>query len=148
MFKINISNKEKTYNLESDSESLEGKKIGEKFDGKEINSDLSGYELEITGTSDKAGFPGLRQEEGPNLRKVLLSYEKGMKVKPRKEGKKGKTSKPEGLRLKKTVRGNQISKDTVQINLKVLKAGSKKIEEIFKKEAAEEKPAEDKKEEK
>ncbi|MFH1307785.1 MAG: S6e family ribosomal protein [archaeon] len=144
-FKINLSDKGKTYKLELDNELLEGRKIGEKLDGKEINSDLAGYELEITGTSDLAGFPGLKQEEGPNLRKVLLSYGPGMHTKPRREGKKGRNTNPKGLRLKKTVRGNQISKDTIQINIKVIKAGSKKLEDIFKKDAPAEQPTEQKK---
>jgi ribosomal protein S6E (S10) len=37
----------------------------------------------------------------------------------------------EGLRLRKTVRGNEISADTVQINLSVKKEGSKKFESLL-----------------
>ena len=51
-----------------------------------------------------------------------------------------------GLRLKKTVRGNTISQLTSQINLNVIKQGSKALEEIFGKTAKEVK--EEKKEEK
>ncbi|MEA3248371.1 MAG: S6e family ribosomal protein, partial [Nanoarchaeota archaeon] len=47
--------------------------------------------------------------------------------------------KPKGLRLRKTVRGKEISLDTVQINTKVLKEGSKKFDTFFEKvEASEE----------
>lgn len=138
VFKINISDKEKTYKLELDTEVLVGKKIGEKVEGKEIKKELEGYELEITGTSDKAGFPGFKEIEGSALKKVLLTYGRGMHKKPRKEGKKPVKS-VKGLRLKKTVRGNAISKDTVQVNMKVLKQGNKKLEELFGKKPEEKK---------
>ena len=129
-FKINISNKGKTFKLEADNEGLIGKKIGEKFDGKEIKPELAGYELEITGTSDIAGFPGFKEVEGTSLKRVLLSYGKGMHKKPRRQGKKPVES-PNGLRLKKSIRGNTISKDTIQININIIKPGSKKLGEIF-----------------
>jgi ribosomal protein S6E (S10) len=55
-----------------------------------------------------------------------------MHKRPKKEGKKQRTNKnPKGLRLRKTVRGKEISLDTVQINTKVLKEGSKKFEELI-----------------
>ena len=144
MFKLNISNKGKAWKLESEAESLIGKSIGEKLDGKEISSDLAGYELEITGTSDIAGFPGKKSIEGPELKRVLLTKGWGMHKKPRKEGKK-KVSTPKGLRLRKTVRGNTISDKTVQINLNVLKEGTKKLPEIFpdQNKKAEEAPKEE-----
>ena len=139
-FKINISDKGKTFKIDLDTEALIGKKIGEKIEGKEIKSELEGYEFEITGTSDKAGFPGKKDIEGTALRKVLLTKGWGMKKRPRKEGKKKKRRMIKGLRLKKTVRGNTISKDTIQINMTVIKEGTKKLEEIFPKtEKAEEK---------
>ena len=140
VFKINISDKGKTSKIDLDTEALIGKKIGEKIEGKEIKSGLEGYEFEITGTSDKAGFPGKKDIEGTALRKVLLTKGWGMKKRPRKEGKKKKRRMIKGLRLKKTVRGNTISKDTIQINMTVIKEGTKKLEEIFPKtEKAEEK---------
>lgn len=128
VFKINLGETGKTWKLELDSELLIGKKIGEKLQGKELKPELEGYELEITGTSDKAGFAGSKDLEGANLRRVLLTKGKFMKgyVKRRK-----KTIKVKGLRMKKTLRGNQISKDTIQINIKVIKQGSKKLQEIF-----------------
>ena len=93
---------------------------------------LEGYEFEITGASDKSGFTALESVEGVGLSKVLLSYEKGMHKKPRREGKRKLSNKtPKGLRLRKTVRGKIISEAIVQINLKVLKHGHKKLEEIF-----------------
>jgi UDP-N-acetylmuramyl pentapeptide phosphotransferase/UDP-N-acetylglucosamine-1-phosphate transferase len=55
--------------------------------GNIISTDLEGYEFEITGTSDKSGFTSMKNVEGIGTKKVLLSYEKGMHQKPRKEGK-------------------------------------------------------------
>jgi small subunit ribosomal protein S6e len=136
-FKANVSLKGKTVKFEIDNEDLFDKVIGEKISGKDISADLEGYDLEITGTSDKAGFPGLKEVDGPGLKKVLLTYGVGMHKRP-----KGLSKKPvenmKGLRLRKTVRGKAISADTVQINLKVVKEGSKKFEDFLKKE---EKPA-------
>ena len=76
-FKFNISHKGRTYKTESDNEGLIRMKIGEKLQGNMISADLEGYELEITGTSDIAGFPGIKGEIGPQLRRILLT--RGMK---------------------------------------------------------------------
>jgi len=133
MFKINLNTKEgKTFKLESEAESLIGKKLGEKIDGKDISPNFAGYELEIRGASDKSGFTAMKDVEGESMKKVLLTYGKAMKKRPRKEGKKKQLcKKPKGLRLRKTVRGNTISDAISQINLKVLKDGTKKLSEIF-----------------
>ena len=139
-FKINVSHKGKTFKVEAENENLVGCSIGDKINGKEISADLADYEIEITGTSDKAGFTGMSNIDGPNLHKVLLGYGKGMRKKPK--GEKKVNRKPKGLRLRKTVRGKEISLDTVQINTKVLKESSKKFETLFEKpteEATEEK---------
>ena len=141
-FKINISDKGKTFKLEVDNEALIGKAIGDKISGTDVDSRLSGYELEITGTSDNAGFPGMKDVEGQALKKVLLKKGFGMKSRPKREGKGKKRRLLKGLRLKKTVRGRLISRDTIQINTKVVKTGGKKLEEIFPKEKKEEAPAE------
>lgn len=119
-FKLNIGDKGKAWRVELESEALLGKKIGEKIAGKEIKEDLDGYELEITGTSDKAGFPGHKDIDSPTLTKRLLKRGFGMK-----------TAEPKGLRLRKTLRGGIISEDTIQINMKVIKHGHKKLQEIF-----------------
>ncbi len=132
-FKINISEKTgKTYKLELESEELVGKALHDKVDGNQILPDLEGYEFEITGASDKAGFTAFESVEGIGLKRVLLTYGKGMRKKPRKEGKK-KLSKnrPNGLRLRKTVRGRVISPAISQINLKVIKKGKKDLAEVF-----------------
>ena len=43
--------------------------------------------------------------------------------------------KGKGKRVRKTVRGNTISASIVQVNLKVIKEGSKKLDELFEKKA-------------
>ena len=143
-FKINLSEKSgKTYKLESEAPNLIGKELHDKIDGKLISPNLEGYEFEITGLSDKSGFTALKEVEGIGLKKVLLTYGKAMKKKPRHEGKRKKTrNKPKGLRLRKTVRGKVISENISQINLKVLKQGIKNLKEIF--ETSNSKPEEKK----
>ena len=132
-FKINIGTKEgKTYKIESESEELVGKSIGEKINGKEILPALDGYEFEIKGASDIAGFTAMENVEGIGLKRVLLTYGKGMHKRSKKEGKKKRSnSTPKGLKLRKVVRGKIISPAIVQINLKLIKEGSKKLSEIF-----------------
>lgn len=133
MFKINIATKDgKTFHLEVDAKDLIGKELHDKIEGKDISSDLDGYEFEISGASDKAGFTAFKDVEGMGLKKVLLTYGRGMKSRPKKEGKKKQlVKKPKGLRLRKTVRGKVISEAITQINLKIIKEGKKKLEEIF-----------------
>jgi len=139
VFKINVSHKGKAFKVESEGGKLVGASIGDKIDGKEISDE------------DKAGFTGMENIDGPNLHKALLGYGKGMHKRPKGEKKVNK--KPNGLRLRKTVRGKEISSDTVQINSKVIKEGAKKFDTLFiKKEEPseagkpEEKPVEEKKE--
>jgi ribosomal protein S6E (S10) len=119
IFKINISHKGKTYKLEIENEELIGKKIKETIDGKELSPDLEGYKLEITGTSDISGIPGTKSQEGAGYHRELLTYGFGMK------------DKRKGIRLRKTLRGEEISAKTSQINTKVLKEGHKKFEELI-----------------
>jgi small subunit ribosomal protein S6e len=145
-FKINLSHKGKTFQIETESEALVGKKISETIKGEDISPDLKGYELEITGISDIAGLPGFKGLEGTAYHRRLLTRGPGMHD----------TTK--GLRLRKTNRGEEISLKISQINTKVLKQGNKKFEELLpkKEEKAEakeeevktEKAVEEKKEEK
>lgn len=117
---------------------LIGKKIGEEFNGDLIG--LQGYVLKITGGTDKDGFPMHPEVEGMGRKRVILSNPPCFH--PRKKGEK----------RRKTVRGNTISEDIVQINCKIVKRGEKPIEEIVpmkkkeekKPEAKEEKPEEKK----
>lgn len=125
-FKINISHKGKTFQVETESEVIVGKRISEKIKGEDISNKLDGYELEITGTSDDAGFPGKKGLEGTAYHRKLLTYGFGMK------------NRKKGLRLRKTIRGEEISPKTIQINTKVIKEGNKKFEELLPKKQVEE----------
>jgi len=132
-FKINISEKSgKTYKVELETEEILGKELKDKIQGRDLLPDLEGYELEIAGASDNAGFTAHENVPGIGLKKLLLTYGKAMHKRPRREGKKKISNpKPKGLRLRKTVRGRVISPEIVQINLKVLKHGNKPLSEIF-----------------
>jgi small subunit ribosomal protein S6e len=132
-FKINIGEKTgKTYKLEIEGDSLIGKEIHSKIDGKLVSPNLEGYEFEITGISDKSGFTALKDVEGVGLKKVFLTYGKGMRTRPKREGKWARSDKtPKGFKLRKTVRGKVISENIAQINLKILKEGTKKLSELF-----------------
>jgi len=132
MVKLDIAAKDgKSYHYElseEKSKGLIGKKIGDKISGDDITADLAGYEFQISGLSDSRGFPGIKGIKGGNVKRVLLSYGKGMKQR-----------RPKGMRRKKSVHGEEIAQDVVQVNLKVLKEGQKKLAEIFAKEKKESK---------
>jgi small subunit ribosomal protein S6e len=132
VFKVNIGTKEgKTYKFETSSEDIMGKVLGETLNGELISPDLKDYELEITGLSDGSGFTAIKEVEGIGKKKVLLKYGKAMHKRSRKEGKKKRSNfTPGGLRLRKTVRGNTISPEIIQINTKIVKEGNKKLSEI------------------
>ena len=100
--------------------SLVGKKIGDEVDG--IFVSLPGYKLKITGGTDKDGFAMRSDLTGVRRRKLLLSESKGFHA---TEG---------GMRRKKSIRGNTISLDIVQINMKVTKHSSRSIDDLLKKE--------------
>lgn len=135
-FKFVISEPEtrKSYQLEVDQNKaigVVGKKIGEEFNGDLIG--LSGYTLQITGGTDKDGFPMHPSVRGPGRKKVLLS------------GVPGFHPILKGQRKRKMVRGDTLSQDIVQINVKVVKKGEKPLEELVPmkpKEKKEEKPKE------
>jgi len=118
-FKIIIGDKGKAWRIESDSEYLVGKSVGDKIDGNEIKKELEGYELEITGGSDIAGFPMNKNISGIGLKGVLLKKGWGMH------------DSRSGVRIRKTNRGKVISNSVVQINMKVLKEGKNRIEKVF-----------------
>ncbi|MBS3093513.1 30S ribosomal protein S6e [Candidatus Pacearchaeota archaeon] len=120
-FKINVSHKGKTYKLESENENFIGKKIGENIKGDELDKNFQGYTLEITGTSDISGIPGFKGLEGAGYHRRLLTYGQGMK------------DRRGGMRLRKTNRGEEISPKTIQINIKVIKEGSRKFDELLQK---------------
>ncbi len=130
-FKFVISSANRSYQVEKDQKECPvlGKKLGESFSGDFLG--LDGYELMITGGSDKDGFPMRKDIEGVVKKRLILTDGIGFHAE-------------KGLRKRKMLRGNNITLDTVQINCKVTKKGSKPLEEVLgKKEAKpEEKPEE------
>ena len=119
-FVINDPKTGRTFQKALEEESMLGKKLGEKISGDFLG--LDAYELEIKGASDFAGFPLSKTINGPIRKRALLS--KGFSM---------KKNKIKGVKVRKTVCGNIISKNVVQINLKVTKFGQKALDEIFAK---------------
>ena len=123
-FKIVVSQKAETHQVEvDDTKALNGLVIGDEFDGSIVG--LDGYTLKITGGSDKNGFTMKKDVDGPRRIKSLLT------------GGVGYNPKADGVKRRKTVRGNTISDDIVQINTVVTKAGSKSISDILNPEEEE-----------
>lgn len=100
--------------------SLIGKKIGDEFSGEALG--LSGYTITITGGTDHTGIPARRDLPGVSRRRLLLS--EGTGFKPHYDGE----------RRRKSVRGNEITPDFVQVNVKVVKYGEKTLKSIFEPE--------------
>lgn len=128
---VNDTKKGKSHNVQVSghhANSLIGKKIGDEVDG--IFISLPGYKLQITGGTDKDGFSMRSDLPGVGRRRLLLSESKGFRPGER------------GMRKKKTVRGNTVSQDIVQINMKVIKHSSRSIDQLIKTEAKE-KPKEE-----
>ncbi len=112
----------KTYQKELDKNQekvLYGVKIGDKIKGDPFG--LVGYELVITGGSDKDGFPMRSDLHGTTRKRLLLA--KGPGFHPKRKGE----------RRRKMIRGNTIAEDIAQVNAKVVKKGDKPLEELMPK---------------
>jgi small subunit ribosomal protein S6e len=122
IFKFVISEKGKSYQVEKDQKScpVMGKKIGDKIEGNFLG--LEGYEFEITGGSDKDGFPMRKDIEGISRKRIIVTDGTGFHADKK------------GLRRRKMTRGNSIGSDITQINCKVVRAGAKPLDELIKKE--------------
>ncbi|PXF52770.1 MAG: 30S ribosomal protein S6e [Candidatus Methanophagaceae archaeon] len=94
-----------------------GKRIGDLVDGDILG--LSGYMLEVRGGSDRDGVPMRADVPGAGRRRILIASPPGYR--PREKGK----------RRRKYVRGNEISTDISQINVKIRMYGHQPIEKIF-----------------
>ena len=103
---------------------LIGRRVGEVLDGAIVG--LSGHKVRITGGSDKDGFPIRPNVHGGVRRKVMLG------------GGVGFNPKDKGQRRRKMVRGNVITDEIVQINMKIMEKPKKAKEE--KKKAKEKTP--------
>jgi len=92
---------------------LIGRKMGEIIDGSVVK--MSGQKLKITGGSDKDGFPMRPNIHGGVRVSAILS--EGVGFHPYQRGE----------RQRKTLRGNIVTEDIVQLNMKVVE-GPKKAE--------------------
>ncbi|MEM0007276.1 MAG: 30S ribosomal protein S6e [Candidatus Bathyarchaeia archaeon] len=124
-FKVIVSDPEdgtsKTVELEdARAVPLIGKKIGDIIDGSVVG--LPGFKVQITGGSDKDGFPMRPNVHGGVRRNVVLS------------GGVGFNPQDEGERRRKRVRGNIITDEIVQVNMKIVeKPKGKKAGEVREK---------------
>ena len=116
-FKVIISDPEtgKSRSVETEGARavpLVGRKLGEVIDGSVVG--MGGHKLQLTGGSDKDGFPMRPNVHGGVRVSVILS--EGVGFKPSREGE----------RQRKTLRGNVITEDIVQINMKVVEKPKKR----------------------
>jgi len=91
---------------------LVGRKLGEVIDGAAVG--MSGHKLRITGGADKDGFPMRPNVHGGVRISVMLSEGVGFR------------SNKAGERRRKTLRGNVITEEIVQINMKIVEKPKKK----------------------
>ena len=96
---------------DEDSKRLMGLKIGDKIKGETM--DLAGYEFEVTGGSDFAGFPMRKDVQGIGRKKILATEGVGLR----------KKRNARGVKIRKSVASNTIYEKTAQVNMKVLKEG-------------------------
>ena len=138
----NPDNNGRSYNMSVSGNNLTqflGKKIGDVVDGifvGEGEQTLAGYKLEITGGSDKTGTPMRSDLSGGNRQSILVTESTGFKghslVHKTKGGEKKRFRyKPDGMRKRRNFRGNTVTQDTRQINLKVIEAANKSLADIL-----------------
>jgi small subunit ribosomal protein S6e len=137
-FKVIVSDPEsgtsKVVELEEARASpLIGKRIGEVMDGSIV--DLPGHRARIMGGSDKDGFPMRPSVHGGVRRRIVLS--KGVGFNPEDDG----------MRRRKTIRGNVITDEIVQVNVKIVERPKqaregKKVKAKIEEKAAVEKEVE------
>lgn len=123
-FKLVVSDPKtgKAYNIDiagPKTTKFVGKAIGSEIDGEAAG--LSGYTLVVTGGSDKDGVPMRGDLPGQGRRKILVA------------GGIGYHPKMDGMRKRKTLRGNEVTGDLVQLNAMVKDYGAKTLDEIVPK---------------
>ena len=102
-----------------------GKRIGEVIDGTIV--DFAGHKVQIMGGSDKDGFPMRPSVHGGVRRSIVLSG--GVGLNPLNGG----------MRRRKTIRGNVITDEIVQVNAKIVEKPKQPREGKKLKEKKEEK---------
>ena len=112
---------------------LIGRKIGEVLDGTILG--MTGHKVKITGGSDKDGFPMRPSVHGGVRRKVMLG------------GGVGFNPKTQGERERKTVRGNVVTDEIVQLNMKIVEKPKHAKKETKDREEEKKKQTEEKEKE-
>ena len=136
------ANDGRSYNMTVSGNNLSqflGKKIGDVVDGIFVGEGeltLAGYKLEVTGGSDKTGTPMRSDLSGGVRQSILVTQSTGFKghslVHKTKGGEQKRFRyKPDGMRKRRYFRGNTITQDTRQINLKVVEAANKSLADIL-----------------
>jgi small subunit ribosomal protein S6e len=121
-FAVVVSDPEtgRSYQVEADDQDANrflGREIGDEVDGAAV--DLDGYTVEVTGGSDQAGRPMREDVSGPGLRELLLDG--GVGFDPSRDGE----------RKRVTVRGREISDETVQVNVRIAERGDTPVDELL-----------------
>jgi len=109
----------KSYQVEvkdDQAKKIKGKKIGDTLEGVVVG--LPGYKLEITGGSDKGGFPMRNGVHGPAAVRVLVNKGVGYKAKS-------------GSRARRRLHGEEVGDAIVQVNAKVTEYGGKPLDELL-----------------
>jgi small subunit ribosomal protein S6e len=116
-FKVIISTKDgKSVQKELKSPEADAfldKKIGDKINGDEAG--FKGYEFELRGGSDKAGFPMRKDVQGTARKSIYSISGHGVWISQK------------GKKYRKTVAGNMVHDNIAQINLKVIKQGAEPL---------------------
>ncbi|MFQ6085461.1 MAG: S6e family ribosomal protein [Candidatus Bathyarchaeia archaeon] len=108
------SGKSKSYSLEGDKTvPLVGKEIGDSVDGSVIG--LPKGKIRITGGTDKDGFPMLPSVSAGVKKRIILS-----------KGRAHRSTKRQGQRKAKMIRGRMITEDIYQINATIVEEKGKK----------------------
>jgi small subunit ribosomal protein S6e len=101
---------------------LIGRKVGETIDGSAV--DMPAHKVQIMGGSDKDGIPMRGNVHGGVRRNVVLSSGTGF------------SPKRKGERKRKTVRGNTITDEIVQVNMKIVEKPAAKTSEAKPQQSA------------
>ena len=96
---------------------LIGKNVGDIISGDVLG--FAGYQIAITGATDKTGIPARRDLPGLTRRRLLLAN--GVGFRPTYPGQ----------RRRMSIRGAEINGDFVQINAKVVEYGEKSLKDYF-----------------
>ncbi len=104
------------------SRTFQGKIIGEIVEGSALG--LGGYQFKITGGSDGDGTPMRPDVHGAVRKRPLLS------------GGIGYQPKTKGERRRRRVRGNEITDQIVQVNVKIVTHGETDLLELIEKSSS------------